>query len=267
MTQKLAREVRFCVNPFLAEDQAGYNSYAARPAGEGLAMFFSLVAEVTGEIDPQTGFVVNIVEIDSGIREAVVPVFSQRIRTAYAEARHIDYTELAELLRDGAEKLTGRFGGAELGRLTLNLTPFRKLSYHLREPEMVYFSEKFEFAATHTLWSDKYSAEQNAEVFGKCANPAGHGHNYVVEVTVSTPAGRHTLNTGQFERVVDQELIEPLDHKNLNTEIAEFEKTNPTVENIAVFCWGRLVGKFQHGNLHCVTVWETDKTWCSYHGE
>jgi 6-pyruvoyltetrahydropterin/6-carboxytetrahydropterin synthase len=166
----------------------------------------------------------------------------------------------------GWGQLSDKFGAAEISMLTLSLNPFRKAAIDCEGSEMIYFSEKFEFAATHKLWNEEFSAERNLEVFGKCANPAGHGHNYVVEVTVKAPAEKESLKVGDFERVVNDELIEPLDHKNLNVEVEEFSKTNPTVENIAVFAWKRVVGKFGLARLHCVTVWETDKTYCSYFG-
>ena len=131
---------------------------------------------------------------------------------------------------------------------------------------MIYFSEKFEFAATHKLWNDAFSDERNFEVFGKCANPAGHGHNYAVEVTIKATEGEDSFRIGEFEKIVDDELIKVVDHKNLNVDVAEFSKTNPTIENIAAFAWGKLVDKFGEAGLHCVTVWETDKTYCSYYG-
>jgi len=65
---------------------------------------------------------------------------------------------------------------------------------------------------------------------------------------------------------VNDKLIKLVDHKNLNAEVEEFGKTNPTVENIAVFAWNKLAGKFSESPLHCITVWETDKTYCSYYG-
>jgi 6-pyruvoyltetrahydropterin/6-carboxytetrahydropterin synthase len=135
-----------------------------------------------------------------------------------------------------------------------------------KDSEMIYFSEKFEFAAMHKLWNDDFSEERNLEVFGKCANPAGHGHNYVVEVTVKKPVGGNGFGIGDFEKTVDDELIGVLDHKNLNVDIAEFSEANPTVENIAASAWNRLAGKFAEATLHCVTVWETDRTYCSYYG-
>jgi len=66
--------------------------------------------------------------------------------------------------------------------------------------------------------------------------------------------------------VVYQELIKPADHKNLNEDVPEFRKTNPTGENIAVFARNKLVGRFGKAVLHCITVWETDKTYSSFYG-
>ncbi|MHC4424235.1 MAG: 6-pyruvoyl trahydropterin synthase family protein [Planctomycetota bacterium] len=63
------------------------------------------------------------------------------------------------------------------------------------------------------------------------------------------------------------ELIKLVDHKNLNAEVEEFSAANPTVENIAVFAWNKLVGRFGKATLYCITVWETDKTYCSYYGQ
>jgi 6-pyruvoyltetrahydropterin/6-carboxytetrahydropterin synthase len=124
-------------------------------------------------------------------------------------------------------------------------------------------SEKFEFAATHTLWNDSFSPERNKEVFGKCANPAGHGHNYIVEVTAASKDGSR-FDVGQFQQVINDEFISLVDHKNLNVDVDEFSKTIPTVENITTFAWGRLVGKFPAADLISITVWESDRMYCTY---
>jgi 6-pyruvoyltetrahydropterin/6-carboxytetrahydropterin synthase len=131
---------------------------------------------------------------------------------------------------------------------------------------MVFFCEKFEFAAMHKLWNDDFTEQRNVEIFGKCAHPTGHGHNYIVEVMLQMPANRDDFRIGDFEKIVDDELIKLLDHKNLNADIDFFNKTNPTVENVATLAWNRLAGKFGKAKLHRVTVWETDKTYCSYEG-
>ena len=263
---KLLRQVRFSVNPFLVEDCRGYNSFASRPAGEGLSIFLELSVEVTGPVGPATGFVVNVSEIDGNVREFVVPVFAERIKQNFQEAKHIGLSEITELLRSTWDQLADKFGTASLSELSLKLNPFRKVALDSKDLDMVYFSEKFEFAAMHKLWNDEFSEQHNLEVFGKCANPTGHGHNYIVEVMLQMPASRNDFGIGDFEKIVDDEFIKLVDHKNLNADVDQFGKTNPTVENIAGFAWDQLVGKFGQTRLHRVTIWETEKTYCSYEG-
>ena len=263
---KLARQVRFSINPFLSEDSAGSNPFASQPAGEGLSLFFELSTEVVGDVDPATGFVVNVADIDARVREFVVPIFADRIKQSFRRAEHIDFLAMAGLLGAARGCLSYKFGMARLGQLSLKLNPFRKITIGSEGFDMVYFSEKFEFAATHKLWNDEFPEEWNFEVFGKCANPTGHGHNYVVEVAIKMPAGEEGFRIGRFEKIVDEELISLIDHKNLNVDLDEFRKTNPTIENISVFAWNKLVGKFDEATLHCVSIWETDKTYCSYFG-
>ncbi|MBN2137457.1 MAG: 6-carboxytetrahydropterin synthase [Sedimentisphaerales bacterium] len=262
---RLVREVRFSVNPFLEGLGGGCNSFASKPSGEGLAVFLELCVELTGEVDGETGFVVNVTEIDEQVRSSAVPLFAERIRAEFLAGRHITLSKTAQMLVGAWGVLNGRFALAELSRLGVKLNPFRKLSIDSQDGAMVYFSEKFEFAATHKLWNDGFSEQRNFEVFGKCANPTGHGHNYVVEVTVKTPPGRK-ICVGDFEKIVDEQFIAAVDHKNLNVDVERFKTTIPTVENIALFAWDKLAKKFGETVLHCVTIWETDKTSCSYYG-
>ena len=263
--RRLVRQVRFSVNPFLSGEGGGANSFASKPAGEGLALFLELSVDLVGEVDVETGFVVNVTQIDKQVRASAVPVFVERIRADYRSGRHIGLGAIAELLRASWRELAGKFGGAKLGGLSVKLNPYRKVAIDSEDGAMVYFSEKFEFAAMHKLWNEEFSEERNFEVFGKCANPAGHGHNYIVEVTVKGQA-QEVLCIGDFERVVDDEFIKAVDHRNLNVDLEQFGTTNPTVENIAVFAWERLAGKFGEATLHCVTIRETDRTSCSYYG-
>ena len=261
----LARKVRFSVNPFSAEDAEGHNPYASKPTGEGLAIFFELGVELVGRVEPATGFVINVIDIDNVVRRYAVPVFADRIKKSFQQCKYTGLSDMAELLKSAWKELADKFGTAKLNELSLALNPFRKIAIGCGDCKMVYFSEKFEFAATHRLWNDGFSDEKNFEVFGKCANPAGHGHNYIVEVTIKAPSDKE-LCIGDIERVIDGELISILDHKNLNAQVPEFGKINPTVENIAVFAWNKLADKFGEASLHCVTVRETDKTSCSYYG-
>lgn len=261
---RLGRWVRFSISPFLAGDEDGFNPYASRPTGEGVSVYFELGVELAGKVEPATGFVVNVSDIDKAVRKYVVPIFTRVLSDEFGHGRHIGFAGIAELLRQSWKQLAGKFGGAGISRLSLRLNPFREMTIKKEDGKMVYFGEKFEFAATHKLWNDSFSEEKNFEVFGKCANPTGHGHNYISEVVVEVPAENSGFNASDFEKVVDEKFINLVDHKNLNVDIAEFGRVNPTVENITAFAWKKLAGKFGEAKLHCITVWETDKTYCSY---
>jgi len=262
----LGRCVRFSINPFLDEDAPGFNTYASRPPGEGLAVFLELAVELVGPVDPATGFLVNVTDIDKAVQVTTVPVFARRLREYYRAGRHVSLGGLADMLHAAQERLAEVFPSAAVSRLSLALNPFRKIAMNATDSGTIYFSEKFEFAAMHKLWNDSFSEAENLERFGKCANPTGHGHNYIVEVTIESPADGPGVKIGEFERVVDAELIQVVDHKNLNLDVPAFGEKNPTVENLAVFAWDRLVGKFDPARLHGITVWESDRTYCTYHG-
>jgi 6-pyruvoyltetrahydropterin/6-carboxytetrahydropterin synthase len=263
---RLTRAVRFSINPFLSDEPEGANSFVSRPTGEGLAIFLELFVEIVGDVEPATGFIVNVADIDENVHMYAVPVFIERIKENFRKAEHVTFMMIAEILGSAWNRLCDKFGDARLNKLSLKLNPSRIVAIDSKDFKMVYFSEKFEFAATHTLWNKDFSEQKNLEIFGKCANPTGHGHNYIIEVTIKEPAGGDTFHISDFESIVDNELIRIVDHKNLNLDVEQFSKTNPTVENIAIFAWNRLFGKFGDALLHCVTVWENDKTCCSYYG-
>ena len=263
---KLVRHVRFSINPFLPADALGSNSFASKPSGEGLALFFELGVGLVGQADPATGFVVNVTDIDKYARQYAVPIFAKEIRKYFRDGKHIGLFKVVGLLREAQGQLAGKFDKAILAELSLKLNPFRKIAIDCEDKKMIYFSEKFEFAATHKLWNEDISQERNYQLFGKCANPAGHGHNYVIEVTVKMPEDSEDFQLAAFQKTIDDKLIALIDHKNLNVDVTEFATTNPTIENIAVFTWNKLIDKFSEAKLHCVTIWETDKTYCSYYG-
>jgi len=262
---QLSRQIRFSVNPFLDETETGFNSYTSKPAGEGLAIFFALWVELAAEVDPETGFVVNVVEIDKVVRSLSVPVVSDFIKDRYSKGQTVLLDDLYSLLRKVAPVIDDNFANAKLLSMTLELNPFRKITIELENDKMAYFSEKFEFAAMHKLWNESFSDEKNFEVFGKCANPSGHGHNYVIEVTVEKDSDE-LFSIGSFEKCVSEEFVDLVDHKNLNVDVEYFSQKIPTVENIAVFAWESLCKKIAGVRLSGVTVWESDRTCCSYRG-
>ena len=133
---------------------------------------------------------------------------------------------------------------------------------------MVRVTEQFEFSASHRLHCAELSDEENRKLFGKCNNPRGHGHNYVIEVTVEgqgDETGRLTSLT-ELEEVVNKRLIDRFDHKHLNEDTEEFRSLNPTVENIAQVAWNLLVDGLSSVRLANVRVYVTPKTWADYAG-
>lgn len=263
----LSRQIRFSVDPFRAEQALGYNSYASKPCGEGLGFYFSLWVDLAGPLDPDTGFVVNVSRIDGVVRGRVYPIFKQTITTAMQEGNGLSLSDLGGILRLCFDEIDRAFDGQQVKRLRLELNPFRTISIQAENDGMFTFSEKFEFSAMHRLWNERFDEKTNLELFGKCANAAGHGHNYVLEVSVRRP-----VNEGQdgwicaFEKVVEEQFLAQVDHKNLNVDVKEFESLNPTVENLAYFAWEKLEGAFKRGKLVNITVWENDRTFCSYTG-
>lgn len=133
----------------------------------------------------------------------------------------------------------------------------------------LHLSRRYRFSASHRLHSAQLGEEENQRVYGKCNNPYGHGHNYVVEVAVSGPVDASTgmiANLNDLDAFVENEIIEPFDHRYLNEEIAEFQKNVPTTENICIEIFKRL-RRFPHARLERVRVEETGLNSFEYAGE
>ena len=128
---------------------------------------------------------------------------------------------------------------------------------------------RYRFSASHRLHSSKLSEEENRRVYGKCNNPHGHGHNYVVEVSVSgavDPATGMIANLADLDSFVEREVIEPLDHKSLNEDVAAFRENVPTTENVCKEIFARLK-HFPKAKLERVRVEETGNNTFEYAGE
>ena len=230
-------------------------------------MFFTLWVELQDSADKDTGFVVNVSDIDRIVRQKGIVIFDNFIKDKFRLKEQITFEQIGQLLNKVWKTIEKDFLPAKVNSLFVELMPARKLGIKENGGNMLYFSEKFEFAASHTLWNDKFSDEENEKVFGKCANKCGHGHNYIVEATIKKPKEGESLKAGDFESVVEKEFIRLVDHKNLNVDVGHFKKVNPTVENIAEFAFRSLAGKLKPLELDCITVWENDRTFCSFRAD
>ena len=135
---------------------------------------------------------------------------------------------------------------------------------------MVYLTRRAEFSASHYYHNPKFSAEENRRIFGKCNNPHGHGHNYMLEVTVKgevDPRSGFVVDLKELKETMNREVIEALDHRHLNKEVPEFATQIPTSENLAIAIWNRLRPKLQLAKLHRVRLYETADLFVDFYGE
>jgi 6-pyruvoyltetrahydropterin/6-carboxytetrahydropterin synthase len=113
---------------------------------------------------------------------------------------------------------------------------------------VIRLTRKYRLAASHRLHTDALTPEQNREIYGKCNNPYGHGHDYIVEVSVRgqvDPVTGRAADVEALDRLVRQEVLRPLDHRNLNADVPEFAATAPTSENLALAIRTRLRKKWR----------------------
>jgi len=134
---------------------------------------------------------------------------------------------------------------------------------------MVYVTRRETFSASHRLYNPSFSDERNREVFDKCANPNGHGHNYVLEVTVAGephPSTGYVIDLKLLKRIIRTEVIDKVDHKNLNLDVDFMRDMIPTAENIAVAVWNILESKIPSGKLFLIRLHETENNVVDYRG-
>ena len=133
-------------------------------------------------------------------------------------------------------------------------------------------TRKAEFSASHVCANPSLTVEQNRELYGAASNPNGHGHNYVVEVTLQgdlDPATGMVFDLKQLKEIINKTIVEPMDHRFLNYEVPPFDKIVPTAENVAAEIWNRLEPHFRGGraNLNNVRLYETEDLYVDYAGD
>jgi len=133
----------------------------------------------------------------------------------------------------------------------------------------VELGRRYRFSASHRLHSPQLSEEENDRIFGKCNNPHGHGHNYVVEVRLSgkvDPATGMIANLTDLDAFVAQQFLEEFDHTSLNEDVPVFREKVPTTENLCIEIYRRLM-TFPHARLERVRIQETRNNSFEYSGE
>jgi 6-pyruvoyltetrahydropterin/6-carboxytetrahydropterin synthase len=132
-------------------------------------------------------------------------------------------------------------------------------------------TRRVHFSAAHRLGRDEWDAAQNERVFGDCANPNWHGHNYELDVTVQgeiDPATGFVYDLKELRDVVEACVVRDVDHRNLNVDVPWLHGVNPTTENLVVAMWQRIAGELPAGvRLVRLVLWETPRNYVEYTGE
>jgi 6-pyruvoyltetrahydropterin/6-carboxytetrahydropterin synthase len=132
-------------------------------------------------------------------------------------------------------------------------------------------TRRVEFSASHICFRPDLSPEENRAIYGYQANPKGHGHNYVLEVTLEGDPIRETgmvFDLKLLKEILDKEVVGPMDHRFLNYEVPPFDQIVPTTENVAIEIWRRLASHFSHEGprLKNVRLYETEDLFVDYGG-
>jgi 6-pyruvoyltetrahydropterin/6-carboxytetrahydropterin synthase len=267
---RFSAEQRFALRGLSRPANESRFGLQARPHGHD----FTVEVTVAGRVDPATGMVVNISDLKPLLQVEV----ADRLDGASLSPEH----PLLAGRQPGPEVLAAALWGClaralETARLPARLEGVRvmedrALAGECRRGEegvVVTLTRSYEFAAAHRLHAALLPAGENERVFGKCNNPAGHGHNYVLEVTVGGEPDPETglvMEVPRLDAVVHAEVVDRYDHRHLNEDVPEFRDTIPTSENLVRIIWERLAPGLG-GALRRVTVRETDRNVFSYEGD
>lgn len=137
---------------------------------------------------------------------------------------------------------------------------------------MIHITRRERFNAAHKLWVDSWSEEKNFNVFGKCANPNWHGHNYELHVTVKGEIDEVTgyvVDLKELSDIINDKVIDKLDHKNLNLDVPFMKGKMASTEILTIAIWEQLIEAIEllGCKLHCVKVKETENNYAEYFGK
>lgn len=243
---------------------------AANPNSHGHN--YVLEVMVKGSVDVDDGMVINLVTLDALLKTEVLAKYDHkhlnRQHPVFAKNPHLQPT-CENMTIEIWQRLVSSLSGGMLHRVRLYESSSNFADYY-GDGQMVYLTKVYEFSAAHRLHSHTLSEEENREIFGKCNNPAGHGHNYVLEVTVKGDVDERTgLVAGLdfLDEVVQKQVYTRFDYKHLNVDTPEFEMLNPTSENFVKVLWDVLAPNLRPVTLYRLRLRETPKNHFDYYGE
>jgi 6-pyruvoyltetrahydropterin/6-carboxytetrahydropterin synthase len=246
-----------------AEENERVFGPCAYPYGHGHN--YTLDVTITGELDPRTGMVMNMTELKSLVSEVLNEFDHKHLNedTPYFRDQLPTTENIVRVLwRLIAARLPV---AARLVRLRLYETGDLWAEYDGTDETT--FARVYTFSAAHRLHSPLLSDEENLAIYGKCNNPNGHGHTYTLEVSVAGPVDPDTgmvIDLATMDRTV-RSVLDRIDYRHLDREIAAFATKPSTAENIVIYLWDELAPRFE-GRLRHLTLWETRKNVFEYAG-
>jgi len=133
----------------------------------------------------------------------------------------------------------------------------------------VYVTRQVHFNSAHRLYNPSKSKLWNEEHYGLCSNPHWHGHNYVLEVTVAgepDPETGYLMDLGTLKNILEEHILQPCDHRNLNDEVTFLRDIIPSTENLVIAFWEQIEPHIKAGRLHAVKLFETPRNFAEYRG-
>jgi 6-pyruvoyltetrahydropterin/6-carboxytetrahydropterin synthase len=255
-----------------AENERLFGQWARR---EGHGHNYAVELTIGGEIDLQTGMVVNVTDINRVLKTHVLSLLDGRFLNREVLFFQDNAPTLENIARFVWQRVAPELpvGGALTG-VRVRETETLWADLETRQNKMqTSLTRAYDFSASHRLHSNALSDEENREIFGKCNNPHGHGHNYEVEVTMT---GEPDPRTGmlfpleELDKIVDEEVLKPFDHKHLNLDTPEFADVNPTSEMLTAVIWEKLARRLPitgSPRLARVGVRETGRNYFEYRND
>jgi 6-pyruvoyltetrahydropterin/6-carboxytetrahydropterin synthase len=238
--------------------------HAARVHGHN----YVLTATIAGSIDPATGFLADFRELDALLKAVTDPLDHRQLDREYAAlaGREPCVEAIASaLFTELGPRVARAIHGVRLAAARVNETT--DLWADANGGDDVELTRAYGFSAAHRLADPRRSDEENRRIYGKCANPHPHGHDYRFEVTVrGHPDARSGLvvDLASLDRAVNEAVVSRFDHRYLNVEVAPFTTTIPTAERIAEEIWKHLAPTVE--GLARVVVYETPCSAFTYEG-
>ena len=261
---------------------ANRERYGIHASPEPYGHNYLLDVGVAGEIDPRTGMLINIKELDRIVRAEAV----QHLDRKFINRNVADFRERAVTPEILAEWIAARVEPRlpetiALASVRLEETPERFAEWRnsalttqqtrRRNEKTMLLTHAYEFSASHRLHSPHLTPEANRELYGKCNYDNGHGHNYIVEITVAGPinadSGR-VIDPETLDAIARREVVDRYDHRHFNLDIPEFQGLIPSAEVITRVIWDRLREQIPApARLARVVVRETARNIFEYAGE